>query len=45
MDRALDFAETVLILDRGQVVHSGPAAQARDDHALMERHLGVALTA
>lgn len=45
VDRALDFAESVLILDRGQVVHSGPAAQARDDHALMERHLGVALAA
>ena len=45
VDRALDFADTVVMLDRGQVVHMGPAAEARDDHALMERHLGVALAA
>jgi len=45
VDRALDFADTVVMLDRGQVVHMGPAADARDDHALMERHLGVALAA
>lgn len=45
VDRALDFADTVVMLDRGRVVHMGPAAAARDDHALMERHLGVALAA
>ncbi|MBB3264946.1 hypothetical protein FHW79_002566 [Azospirillum sp. OGB3] len=27
----------------GQVVHEGVVADLRDDHALMERHLGVAL--
>lgn len=44
-DRALEFADTVVMLDRGRVVHQGPAAAARDDHALIERYLGVALAA
>ncbi|TWA82979.1 amino acid/amide ABC transporter ATP-binding protein 2 (HAAT family) [Azospirillum brasilense] len=43
VDRALDFAQSAVILERGQVVHEGAAAALRDDHALMERHLGVAL--
>ncbi|WP_454019439.1 ABC transporter ATP-binding protein [Azospirillum sp. Marseille-Q6669] len=43
VDRALDFAQSAVILERGQVVHEGAAADLRDDHALMERHLGVAL--
>ena len=43
VDRALDFADEVAILDRGRVVHRGPAAEAKADHALLERHLGVAL--
>ncbi|WP_448207590.1 ABC transporter ATP-binding protein [Azospirillum sp. sgz302134] len=42
LDRALDFAQEVVMLDRGRVVHHGPADDARHDHALMERHLGVA---
>ncbi|HYH19014.1 MAG TPA: ABC transporter ATP-binding protein [Azospirillum sp.] len=43
IDRALEFCEDVLILDRGRAVHLGKAAAARADHALLERHLGVAL--
>lgn len=43
VDRALDFAHEVVILDRGQRVYDGSAAELRNDHALMERHLGVAL--
>ncbi|WP_207462699.1 ABC transporter ATP-binding protein [Azospirillum sp. SYSU D00513] len=41
VDRALDFCRDVIMMDRGRVVHSGPVAECRDDHALMERHLGV----
>jgi branched-chain amino acid transport system ATP-binding protein len=40
--RALDFAEHVLILDRGRVVWSGAAAALKGEPALIERHLGVA---
>ena len=43
VDRALEFCDRVVILDRGRIVHEGPAADARHDHALLERHLGVAL--
>ncbi|MBP2297690.1 ABC transporter ATP-binding protein [Azospirillum picis] len=43
VDRALDFADRVVFLDRGRVVHSGPAGTAKADAALLERHLGVAL--
>ncbi|MGF7173903.1 ABC transporter ATP-binding protein [Azospirillum doebereinerae] len=45
VDRALDFADSVVFLDRGRVVHAGPAHQAKNDAALLERHLGVALAA
>ncbi|SMH34584.1 ABC transporter ATP-binding protein [Azospirillum agricola] len=45
VDRALDFADSVVFLDRGRVVHAGPAHQAKADHELLERHLGVALAA
>ena len=43
VDRALEFAEEVVMLDRGRIVHQGDAASARSDQALLERHLGVAL--
>lgn len=45
VDRALEFADEVVLLDRGRVVHRGPAAGARADQALLERHLGVTLAA
>lgn len=45
VDRALDFADSVVFLDRGRVVHAGPAHQAKADAKLLERHLGVALAA
>lgn len=45
IDRALEFADSVVFLDRGRVVHAGPAQHAADDAALLERHLGVALAA
>lgn len=43
VDRALEFAEEVVMLDRGFIVHQGDARAARNDQALLERHLGVAL--
>lgn len=43
VDRALEFADSVVFLDRGRVVHAGPAQHAKADTALLERHLGVAL--
>ncbi len=45
VDRALDFADSVVFLDRGRVVHAGPAPQAKTDTELLERHMGVALAA
>ncbi|HYG90109.1 MAG TPA: ABC transporter ATP-binding protein [Azospirillum sp.] len=45
VDRALEFADRVVLLDRGRVVHEGSAAEAHGDHALLERHLGVVLAA
>lgn len=45
VDRALDFADSVVFLDRGRVVHTGPAHQAKNDTGLLERHMGVALAA
>jgi branched-chain amino acid transport system ATP-binding protein len=39
IERALDFADQVLILERGRNIWCGPAAAL--DRALIERHLGV----
>lgn len=43
VDRALDFAEQVIFLERGRVMHQGAVADVRNDHALTERFLGVDL--
>jgi branched-chain amino acid transport system ATP-binding protein len=40
--RALDFAETVLIVERGRAVWSGTSAALRADGGVIERYLGVA---
>lgn len=42
---ALAFADRVAILDQGAVVHDGPAAETARDQRLLERHVGVGLTA
>ena len=42
-DLALRFAEHVVILDAGSVVHDGPAQALRLDPAIVERHVGVGL--
>ncbi len=38
---ALQFASRAMVLDRGRVVHHGPAATLAGDEALMGRYLGV----
>ena len=38
---ALEVADQVCVLDRGRLVHSGPAAQLREDAALRGRLLGA----
>jgi branched-chain amino acid transport system ATP-binding protein len=38
----LAISDTAVVLDRGTVVHSGPARQLREQPALLERFLGVA---
>ena len=43
IEHALDFADAVLILERGRVAWSGPPAALRDDAALIERFLGVGI--
>lgn len=37
----LNLADDVVIINTGQVVFSGPAAQAAADHQLISQHLGV----
>lgn len=44
-DLALRFAEQVVILDAGAVVYEGPAEALRLDPAVVERHVGVGLSA
>jgi hypothetical protein len=41
VERALDFANEVLILERRRNVWCGAAPVLRDDSAVIERHLGV----
>jgi 4-methoxybenzoate monooxygenase (O-demethylating) len=40
---ALDFAERVIILDGGRIVHEGSAAHLKATPGLLDRHAGVAL--
>jgi len=41
LDSALDFAEFVLILERGRVAWQGTSEALRADHGLIERYIGV----
>ena len=43
IERALDFADTVLVLERGRIVWSGPPAALREDQAVIERFVGVGI--
>jgi len=38
---AFALADDVVLLNTGRVVFAGPAAELRDDHALIRQHLGV----
>jgi branched-chain amino acid transport system ATP-binding protein len=40
---ALPLTETVIVLERGRVVHRGPSAQLLADHAALERLIGLRL--
>ena len=41
LESALDFAETVLILERGRIAWSGASEALRSDRSLVERYIGV----
>jgi len=41
LESALDFAEDVIILERGRIVWSGKPETLRDDAAVLERYVGV----
>lgn len=43
-DLALAFADNVIVLDNGEIVHQGPASIIRNDPDLLNRHIGVGLT-
>ena len=43
-DLALGFADNVLVLDNGEIVHSGTAAAIRANPEILHRHVGVGLT-
>ncbi len=38
---ALDFADHVIILERGRIAWSGTSKELSDDHHAVEEHLGV----
>ncbi|WP_088346823.1 MULTISPECIES: ABC transporter ATP-binding protein [Rhodomicrobium] len=41
LDSALNFAERVVILERGRIAWTGTSDTLRDDHTLIERYIGV----
>jgi len=41
---ALDLADRVVVMDDGRIVHEAPAAELREDDAVLDRHLGVTLS-
>jgi branched-chain amino acid transport system ATP-binding protein len=40
---ALSLTQTALLLERGRIVHVGPSAQLLDDHATLDRYIGLRL--
>ena len=43
IERAVDFAEHVLILQRGRIAWSGPSQSLRNDPKLVEHYIGVGI--
>ncbi len=41
LESALDFADSVMILERGQIVWQGTSEALRSDHGLVEHYIGV----
>ena len=41
LESALDFAQSVLILERGTIAWQGEVEALRTDHAIVERYIGV----
>jgi branched-chain amino acid transport system ATP-binding protein len=41
IESALDFADSILILERGRIVWQGTSEELRSDHGLVERYIGV----
>ncbi|MBM6592868.1 ABC transporter ATP-binding protein [Microvirga pudoricolor] len=41
LESALDFAETVIVMERGRIAWQGPSAAMRSDQSLVERYIGV----
>jgi branched-chain amino acid transport system ATP-binding protein len=42
-DIALSLTQSALVLERGRVVHAAPSAQLLDDHATLDRYIGLRL--
>jgi branched-chain amino acid transport system ATP-binding protein len=40
---ALDVSDYTYILERGHIVHEGPTFEVRDDHAILDEHLGLSM--
>ena len=43
IERALDFGDAVIVLERGRVMWAGTPAALRADQGTIERYLGVAI--
>jgi branched-chain amino acid transport system ATP-binding protein len=42
-DIALSLTQSALLLERGRIVHAGPSSQLLDDHATLDRYIGLRL--
>jgi branched-chain amino acid transport system ATP-binding protein len=42
-DIALSLTQSALVLERGRIVHAGPSAHLLEDHATLDRYIGLRL--